>query len=140
MRHCKCGGGGVRLVSSILWSHLGRFSAEARKKVHPKNSLYFGKWNFLALRLKKFLYFPEKSVSYISGNGTFLKIISYISGGNFPSSKNLKNPLLKSFLCFGKCNFLVPSLKNFLYFKRELQCKRKMLIILFLIKKQNFLK
>ena len=33
--------------------------------------LYFGKRNFLALRVKTFLYFPQKRFSYISGNGTF---------------------------------------------------------------------
>ena len=38
---------------------------------------------------------------------------------NFPSSKYKKNPLLKSFLYFGKWNFLAPSLKNFLYFRKE---------------------
>ena len=40
-------------------SYLVHFLAQARKiKVYPpKNSLYFGKWNFLALILKNFLYF-----------------------------------------------------------------------------------
>ena len=33
--------------------------------------LHFGKFNFLAPRLKAFLYFLKKSFSYISGNGTF---------------------------------------------------------------------
>ena len=36
-----------------------------------KKFSYFGKSNFLALRLKKILYFFKKSFSYISGNGTF---------------------------------------------------------------------
>ena len=50
------------------------------KKIQPgKISLYFRKWNFLALILKKFLYFLKrqlvlyflkKSFSYISGNGS----------------------------------------------------------------------
>ena len=33
--------------------------------------LYFGKWNFLAPRLKTFLHFLKKCVCYISGNETF---------------------------------------------------------------------
>ena len=40
-------------------------------------------------KIKKVLIFSQKSFSYISGNGTSLKT-SYISGGNFPSSKNKK--------------------------------------------------
>ena len=53
---------------------------------------------------------PEK-VLYISRNGSFLYFRKwktfYILGSNFPSSKNEKNPLLKSFLYFRKQNFLV---------------------------------
>ena len=33
--------------------------------------LYFGKLNFLAQRLKTFLYFLKKGFSYIFGKGTF---------------------------------------------------------------------
>ena len=65
-------------------------SWKKEKKIHyKKNSLYFGKWNFMALILKNFLYFL-----YISGNG------------------NMENPHLKSFFYFGKQNFLTPSLQN----------------------------
>ena len=46
--------------------------------------------------------------------------LSYSSGSNFQSLKSKKNPLLKNFSYFGKWNFLAPSLKNFLYFRREL--------------------
>ena len=34
-------------------------------------------------KIKKVLIFSQKSFSYISGNGTFFKKTSYISGGNF---------------------------------------------------------
>ena len=36
--------------------------------------------------------------------------LSYISGSNFPSSKSKKKTLVKSLLCFGKWNFLVPNI------------------------------
>ena len=36
-----------------------------------KNSLYFKKWNFLALILRN-LYFLKRKLFYISGNETFL--------------------------------------------------------------------
>ena len=55
-----------------------------------------------------------------------LKNFFYISGSNFPSSKKKKQKekkkktLLKNFLYFRKWNFLVPRLKTFLYFRREL--------------------
>ena len=74
--------------------------------------LHLAKWNFLALILKKFLYFLKNTFSYISGNGT-LKKTSYISGGKFPRSKNKKNPSWKNLLHFWKWKRLVPSSKNF---------------------------
>ena len=40
-----------------------------KKNLPRKNSLHFGKWNFLAHKIKKI--HPEKKVPYISGNGTF---------------------------------------------------------------------
>ena len=48
---------------------------------------------------------------------------SYISGSNFTSSKKKKkkknSPLLESFLSFEKRDFLAPSLKDILYFRKE---------------------
>ena len=43
-----------------------------KKKKNPpeKNSLYFPKWNFLALILKKFFIFSKESFSYIFSNKT----------------------------------------------------------------------
>ena len=115
----------------------------------------FGKWNFLVLMLKYFLYFPIfretetlKKIPYVSGNENpkkllifwkmelfspsskkILKIhpkkIPYISGSNFPSLNSNKNPLLKRFLYFRKWNFLSPSFKYFLCFRRELATTEK---------------
>ena len=47
---------------------------------------------------------------------------SYISGSNFTSSKKKKKKnslLLESFLSFEKRDFLAPSLKDILYFRKE---------------------
>ena len=60
---------------------------QKQKKIHPeKNSLYFGKWSFLALIFKNFLYF-----------------------GKWKSRKKFlifqETETLKSFLYFGKRNF-----------------------------------
>ena len=47
-------------------------SSKKKLKIQPeKNSLYFKKWNFLALILKNFTFF------YISGNGNSDKNSSY---------------------------------------------------------------
>ena len=74
--------------------------------------------------LKKLHFLKNKSFSHILGNENPEKLFKfqetfYISGSNFPSSRNKKNPLLKSFLYFGKLNSLVPSIKNFLYFRKR---------------------
>ena len=75
--------------------------------------------------IKKFFIFQEtettKKISYTLGNGIFL----YFQKWNFPSSKNKKNRLLKGFLSFGKWNLLAANLRNFLYFKRNLQGLKK---------------
>ena len=113
--------------------------------------LYFGKWNFLASRLKNYI-FSQKKVFLIFRVELcspkikkllyFFKIAflifwkiellektSYISEGNFPSSKNYKNLLWKSLFYFGKRMFPASRLKNsyifskkkkVLYFRREL--------------------
>ena len=63
-----------------------------------KNLLYFRKRKFLPPRLKNFLYFQKWN---------FLVLyFSYISGSNFPSSKNKKDPLWKNVL------FLATRLKS----------------------------
>ena len=66
----------VLLYSKILVSIMALGSPSAlpspspqilkKKKIHPqkakRNSLFFRKWNFLALMLKKFLYFLKKEL------------------------------------------------------------------------------
>ena len=155
-----------------------------------KNSLYFRKWNFLALVLNKkilicsqkkvFLIFPEmnpalftpRKISYTSGNGnpekasfifskeSFYYILGngnheklfYISERNFPCSKNEKDLLLKSFLFFKEMDFSSHKLKRTSYISEtnlqglkiinlffKYKRTRKNLLILFFIKKQNFL-
>ena len=98
------------ILSSIICSYLEQFWAQAWKKkikkIHPKkSSVYFEKWNFLALILIFFIFShilingnPEKNhcisgnrnlkrASYISGNWTFqpkLEKKSYTSGNGGP--------------------------------------------------------
>ena len=96
-------------------SHLAHFLAQVQtnKKIHnPKNSSYFGKWNFLTLILKNLLYFVkrklflhflEKSFSYILS----IKSFSYIFSNEgllffTPNSKNKRNPPRENFLYFRK--------------------------------------
>ena len=72
------------------------------KKTHPpKNSLYFRKWNFLALILKKYL-FPE------------MKPRIFRPWLYFQPRKNSRY--------FRKCNFLSPSPKKFLIFPEMEPC------------------
>ena len=109
------------------------------KNPTKKNSLYFRKWNFLALILKKILIFSQKKafliisqkkVFPVSRNGTLqfsvqaCKIrksaqrkIVYTSG-NKNREKNLI--FLTIFLYLRKWNFWVKSLRFFWYFRREL--------------------
>ena len=95
--------------------------------------LYFWKWNFLAPRLKILLYFPKKSFSYMSRNRLYFTTLA----SNFPWEKFLiffleKRSLWKSLLYFGKWNFLVSSLRNFLYLRRELAKPEKQRFLIFL--------
>ena len=95
-----------------------------QKKICPeKNCLYFGKWNFLALILKRFLYFrklnpalfspssknkkiyPDK-ISYTLGNGHPEKTSYTFSKGSFSFILGNGNPE-KNSLYFSKWNFLV---------------------------------
>ena len=87
------------------------------EKIHPKkNSLYFRKWNFLALILKKFFYFRKWNLA--------------LSGLN-PHDFSLKIPALKKFLIFsyisgnGNLHFSIQAqeikkaIQPFLYFRKE---------------------
>ena len=69
-----------------------------------KNSLYFKKWNFLALILRN-LYFLKRKLFYISGNETFFILgngnpekIPYISGNRTFTFRKMETP--EKFLMF----------------------------------------
>ena len=72
---------------------------------------------------------PE-TIPYISGNRNPKKTF-YISGSNFPSSKSKTSQLWKSFLYFRKRNFLAPSLKNVLCFRRNFQSPKNQNLLYF---------
>ena len=84
------------------------------KKICPKNNcLYFGKWNFLTLRLKNFLYFLKKAPRIFQ-----------------PKLKKIKkNPPRKKFLIFQEMELLRSNIKknsgngnpenNSLYFRKR---------------------
>ena len=99
----------MQQFSSYILGLLLSLSLKKQKNPPPKKLLYFRKWNFLALRLRDFLYFLKKSFSYIAGNRTFCE-------RTFTTGKKKKSPPRKSFLHFGIQNFPVSSLKSFLYF------------------------
>ena len=70
-------------------------SSKKQKNIHPeKNSFYFRRWNFLTLRLKKFLYIRKWNPTLFG-----------------QSSKNKKNPSRENFLYFKQRK----PRKNFLY-------------------------
>ena len=93
--------------SSGIKSHLAHFQVQARKikKIHPeKNSLYFQKWNFLALLLKKFLHFLKRKL--------FLYSQKWNPALFSPSSKNKK---------------IYPKKTSYIFLKRKLfLCFRKL--------------
>ena len=67
-------------------------TSKISKHLPRKNFLYFRKWNFPAPRLKNFLYFWKSNL--------LASYFSYISGSNFPGSRDKKNPTLKKCLIF----------------------------------------
>ena len=86
----------------------------------PKNSSCSWKWNFLALILKKNLYFLKKKsfLTFRERNplDSFLHLTRELS-----KLEKYKNLLWKHFLYFGKWNFLTSSLKNSHISERNLQ-------------------
>ena len=67
-----------------------RFPDPASKSFPEKNFLYF----FLKKeKIKKFVIFSEKKAFLIFRETELFKKSSFISGENFPSLKNKKNPL-----------------------------------------------
>ena len=100
----------------------GILSPSSKNKKFPSEKRsylfwYFGKWNFLIFSLNKaLLIFRETEIPK-----KFLIFQEIV----FPAQRTKKNSLLKSFLYFGKCKFPAPSLKNFLYFRKELTKHQK---------------
>ena len=87
-------------------SHLAHFLAQVQtnKKIHnPKNSSYFGKWNFLTLILKNLLYFVKRKLFLHFLNRKFFSYFLKWKPALFtPSSKNKRNPPRENFLYFRK--------------------------------------
>ena len=114
---------------------LFKFKLEQQIKFAPS----FGEWNFLVLILRNiFWYFgngkPQKNSLYFrKWNFLIFHETFHISGSNFPSSKNAKNSLWQNFLFFKRWKFLPPSLKNFFYFRRELEKPKNQKFLTFLI-------
>ena len=97
------------LISSTLCAVFGPSSKNKKKSPpapppHPKKkSLYFEKWNFLALILKNFLSF----------------LIFWDMEFFSPSSKNKKNLHRENSLYFDKWNFLIFLIWKFLIFSQK---------------------
>ena len=96
-----------------------------QNKIHPeKNSLYFRKWNFLALILKKFLHFLKiKLLLYFLKKKFFLYFRKRNPALFSPSSRKKKSTqrkflilqekkIPKNFLCFLKRKFFLYSGKR----------------------------
>ena len=109
-------------LSSIYKNILAHFPAQSpakKKKSHPEESfLYFRKWNFLALILKKILYFWKWNPA-----------LSGLNTQNFSLKKNflyffLKKPALKKFLIFSqkKALLIFSQKKAFLLFPQMKPC------------------
>ena len=88
------------------------------KMFTPKKFLIFQEMKLSCSKIKTFLIFPEMEF--------LASYFSYISGLNFPSSKNKKSLSEKTLLYFGKWDFLTPSLKNFLYFRMKEKANKKL--------------
>ena len=107
--------------------HGARFKPKLKKKKKnhlKKNSLYFGKWNFLDLILKDllyFLYFRKQNPSNILVNRTFQPKPEKIKKIN-PRKMELSNSNIKRFLIFSRK-------KAFLIFQ-ETKTSQKVLIFL----------
>ena len=102
-----------------------RFKAKLEKKTHsPKNHLYFGKWNSLALILKTFLTFgkqkPRKKFLIFQETET-LKSSLYFGEYNFSAQarKIKKKPPQENFLYSWKMELCSSNIKKFRTFSQE---------------------
>ena len=113
--------------SSNTWDYLTHFSSQARKNktIHPeKNFLYFKKWNFLAIILKKYYIFSKERFSYICRNGPLyfssqaqkIRKIWSQEISHTPGKRSFPALILKHFLYFRKQK---PQ-KNFFYFLKRM--------------------
>ena len=94
-------------IMQLTGALLSRNSKNKKNTRRKKKSLYFRKWNFLALRLISYI-FSEESFSYISRNGTL-----YFSRNPAQTRQINKNPPRE--------NFFHSNIKNFLHaLKRKL--------------------
>ena len=108
---------------SIYKSHLVHFPVQTQKtkKNQPeKKFLYFQKWNFLALILKKFLYsLKRKLFQYFLKRKLFLYFRKWNPAIFNPSSENKKiHPEKMSYTLGNRNRDKFGNLKNFLYFRK----------------------
>ena len=66
-------------------------------------------------KIKIFIIFSQKKLFWYFGKWNFFKKTSYISEGNFPSSKS-KKETRKKFLIFREMKFSSPKLKKLILF------------------------
>ena len=98
-------------------------SSKKQKKIYPeKNSLYFRKWNFLALILKKNQETETpKKIPYISGEGNPKKAFYILGNRTFqPKPQKIKKiHLEKKFLMFGEMEQSNSKIMKFLIFSEK---------------------
>ena len=106
-------------ISSIIKSYLAQFPSQSlpllpkkkqTKNPPEKNSLYFQKWIFLALILKKFLYSLKRKLFLY-----FLIFLKTVPCTFQPKFANKKNPPHENFLYFRKRKLQ----KQLLYFRKR---------------------
>ena len=100
----------LQFVSSDRWKYIANFlcPSSKNKKIHPEKIFYTpGKWNFLTLILKDFLYFLKKNLFLYFKKWKTPKEIPYtFSKESFSYISESGNPK-KDFLYFRKQNFLI---------------------------------
>ena len=130
---------GVNLQSFSLKKFLIFF---LEKTCPEKVSHIFSKKVFLTFRKRNFSYISGKVYSEPWHNRTFLYFWKWsfltFQEVAFRAQKNEKNPLLKSFLYFGKLNFLAASLKNFYFSGGNWQSLKNKKNHIFCLLRENF--
>ena len=106
--------------------HLTSLITKNKKKI-PSKKVIFWEMGFSCSNIRKaflqfgkqFLIFQETELSFISGNRNPKKLLIF-QEVTFPSGKIKRDYSWKVSYVSQKRNFLAPSLKNFLYFRKEL--------------------